>query len=76
MGLLPRRDEDEEGGDRRRPAAVAAELRSLRLALITAERAALLRIRDVGTYRSSVLDDALVQLDAAEIGIRLRERPD
>jgi NhaP-type Na+/H+ or K+/H+ antiporter len=76
MGLLPRRDEDEEGGDRPRPAAVAAELRSLRLALITAERAALLRIRDVGTYRSSVLDDALVQLDAAEIGIRLRERPD
>jgi NhaP-type Na+/H+ or K+/H+ antiporter len=76
LGLLPRRDEDEEGDDRPSPVAVAEELRSLRLALIIAERAALLRIRDVGTYRSSVLDDALVQLDAAEIGIRLRERPD
>lgn len=68
LGLLPRREEDEEA-----TAAVAAELRSLRLEMITAERAALLRIRDVGTYRSSVLNDALVQLDAAEISLRLRE---
>lgn len=68
LGLLPRREGDEEA-----TAAVAAELRSLRLEMISAERAALLRIRDVGTYRSSVLNDALVQLDAAEIGLRLRE---
>jgi NhaP-type Na+/H+ or K+/H+ antiporter len=74
MGLLPRREDAE--GDGPGAAAIVGELRSLRLALIIAERAALLRIRDVGTYRSSVLDDALVQLDAAEIGIRLRERPD
>jgi NhaP-type Na+/H+ or K+/H+ antiporter len=76
LGLLPRRDEDEEGSGRPAPAAVAAEVRSLRLALITAERAVLLRIRDVGTYRSSVLDDALTQLDAAELGLRLRESRD
>jgi NhaP-type Na+/H+ or K+/H+ antiporter len=77
VGLLPRRDDDEDsGGDGRLlPAGIAAEFRDLRLALIVAERAALLRIRDTGTYRSSVLDDALIQLDAAEIGIRLRERP-
>jgi monovalent cation/hydrogen antiporter len=73
LGLLPRRDEDEEDSGRPAPAAVAAEVRSMRLALITAERQALLRIRDVGTYRSSVLDAALTQLDAAELGMRLRD---
>jgi NhaP-type Na+/H+ or K+/H+ antiporter len=77
IGVLPRRDDgEEEVGDRPNLPAIVEEVRSLRLALIIAERAALLRIRDVGTYRSSVLDDALVQLDAAEIGIRLREQRD
>jgi CPA1 family monovalent cation:H+ antiporter len=79
LGLLPRReDEVADGEDTGRALSprLGEEIRDLRLTLITAQRAALLRIRDVGTYRSSVLDDALVQLDAAEIGIRLRERRD
>ncbi|HEU5484057.1 MAG TPA: cation:proton antiporter, partial [Microlunatus sp.] len=44
----------------------------LRLALIELQRAELLRIRDLGTYPSSVLEDTLTQLDADQLSLELR----
>jgi CPA1 family monovalent cation:H+ antiporter len=45
--------------------------RRLRLDLISAQRDELLDIRDLGTYPSSMLDAALTQLDAEQLGIEL-----
>lgn len=44
----------------------------MRLDLIAAERNELLVLRQSGTYPSSMLDAALTQLDADQIGIELR----
>jgi CPA1 family monovalent cation:H+ antiporter len=48
--------------------------RTLRLELIAAQRDALLDIRDLGAYPSAMLDAALSQLDAEQIGIELHQR--
>jgi CPA1 family monovalent cation:H+ antiporter len=45
---------------------------SLRLDLISAERDELLSLRKTGSYSSAMLDAALTQLDAEQIGIELR----
>ncbi|UZN02952.1 cation:proton antiporter [Cellulomonas sp. S1-8] len=50
---------------------LAADLR-LRVVLLTAQRRELLRLRDLGTYPSGTLRQALAELDAAQIGIELR----
>ncbi|MGV8909440.1 MAG: cation:proton antiporter [Propionicimonas sp.] len=69
---LPGVDEDAEfppgtaAGDRR------AMLRKLRLKLLAAQREELLVIRDLGTYPSGMLDAALTQLDAEQLGIELQ----
>lgn len=47
--------------------------RTLRLTLIAAQRDELMAIRDLGTYPSGMLDAALAQLDADQIGIELRQ---
>jgi CPA1 family monovalent cation:H+ antiporter len=52
----------------------AEELAYLRLEVIEAQRAELLRIRNQGTYPSELLDTKLAQLDADQIGIELRQR--
>lgn len=44
----------------------------LRLDLIGAQRTALLDIRALGTYPSAMLDSALAQLDAEQLGLELR----
>lgn len=51
---------------------VMAKYRKLRLKLIAAQRDELMAIRDLGTYPSGMLDAALAQLDADQIGIELR----
>ncbi len=48
------------------------QYRELRIAIIRAERDALLEARSVGSYSSAVLSDALEVLDADEIGLELR----
>jgi CPA1 family monovalent cation:H+ antiporter len=45
--------------------------RQLRLDLIAAQRDELLTLRNLGTYPSGMLDAALAQLDAEQIGIEL-----
>ncbi|MBI4900733.1 MAG: sodium:proton antiporter, partial [Actinobacteria bacterium] len=45
---------------------------TLRLDIINAERDELLVLRKTGTYPSAMLDAALTQLDAEQIGIELR----
>lgn len=56
--------------------AEGVDLRSergqLRLAAIELQREELLRIRDLGTYPSSVLEDTLTQLDADQLSLELR----
>lgn len=49
----------------------AADLR-LRLHVLAAQREELLHLRDLGTYPSSTLRQALAELDALQIGIELR----
>jgi len=49
----------------------SARYRKLRLALIEAQRTELIAIRDLGTYPSGMLDTALAQLDAEQLGIEL-----
>jgi len=49
----------------------SAKYRKLRLALIEAQREELIAIRDLGTYPSGMLDTALAQLDAEQLGIEL-----
>jgi CPA1 family monovalent cation:H+ antiporter len=48
-----------------------ARFRRLRLDLIGVQREELLAIRDLGTYPSGMLDAALAQLDAEQLGIEL-----
>ncbi|MBU4215454.1 MAG: sodium:proton antiporter [Actinobacteria bacterium] len=59
--------EPAEGGG-----ATADELRDLRRVLIEAQRAELVRQRRVGAHSSAVLDEALDQLDADQLGLDLR----
>ena len=59
-----------------RPGSPAARermrtFRQLRLDLIAAQRDELLTLRNLGTYPSGMLDAALAQLDAEQIGIEL-----
>ena len=63
-------DEDEFGSAAQR--AQLESFRRLRIDLIAAERDALLVVRQSGTYPSAMLDRALTQLDAEQIGIELR----
>jgi CPA1 family monovalent cation:H+ antiporter len=63
-------DEDEAAvADR---ASAAAQVRELRLATLTAQREALLRVRDLGTASSGALTEALKVLDADQISLELR----
>jgi CPA1 family monovalent cation:H+ antiporter len=55
-------------------ASVAAQVRELRLALLDAQREALLRVRDLGTASSGALTEALKVLDADQISLELRTR--
>jgi len=66
---LDRSDADAE--DQR--AGIAA-LSELRLTVIEAQRTKLLDLRSVGSYPSGMMDDALAQLDAAQIGLELRQQ--
>ena len=52
----------------------SAKYRSLRLVLLEAQRDELIAIRDLGTYPSGMLDAALAQLDAEQLGIELLHR--
>jgi len=64
-------DEDEEAEDR---ASASAQVRELRLAVLDAQREALLQVRDLGTASSGALTEALRVLDADQISLELRER--
>lgn len=70
--LRARLDRSDSEDDPQRPDL--AELTKLRLAIIEAQRAKLLDLRGVGTYPSTMVDDALAQLDATQIGIELRQQ--
>lgn len=50
-----------------------ADLLTLRLAVLDVQRAALLELRDLGSYPSGLLDDLLTQLDADQLGLQLRQ---
>ncbi|MBU5424599.1 cation:proton antiporter [Cellulomonas hominis] len=63
-------DEDEAAEADR--ASAAAQVRELRLATLTAQREALLRVRDLGTASSGALTEALKVLDADQISLELR----
>lgn len=65
-------DEDEDAAEDR--ASAAAQVRELRLAVLDAQREALLRVRDLGTASSGALTDALRVLDADQISLELRGR--
>lgn len=64
--------------DPKERAAEGEDLRSergeLRLAVIELQRAELLRLRDLGTYPSAVLEETLGQLDADQLSLELRSR--
>jgi CPA1 family monovalent cation:H+ antiporter len=49
-----------------------AEFADLRTVVLDAQRQELLRLRDIGSYPSAVLDDVLRQLDADQIGMQVR----
>lgn len=51
-----------------------ATFTSVRLQVIEAQRAKLLKLREVGTYPSAMMNDALAQLDSQQIGIELRQQ--
>lgn len=53
-----------------------AQARRRRLAVIDAQRAALLDERDTGTFDADVLEGVLANLDAAQIAIELRGTAD
>ncbi|GIG36329.1 cation:proton antiporter [Cellulomonas pakistanensis] len=65
-------DEDEAAAEDR--ASAAAQVRELRLAVLDAQREALLRVRDLGTASSGALTEALRVLDADQISLELRGR--
>ncbi|MCW5952592.1 MAG: cation:proton antiporter [Propionibacteriaceae bacterium] len=50
-----------------------SDVLALRLAVLDAQRAALLELRDLGSYPSGLLDDMLTQLDADQLGLQLRQ---
>jgi CPA1 family monovalent cation:H+ antiporter len=52
-----------------------ARVRAVALAVVTAQRAALLDARDDGTLDAETLDTALATLDAAQISIELQGAP-
>jgi CPA1 family monovalent cation:H+ antiporter len=64
-------DEDDPYGNAMQRVRLQQYL-SLRLDLISAERDELLSLRRTGSYSSAMLDAALTQLDAEQIGIELR----
>ncbi|WP_214405167.1 cation:proton antiporter [Pseudonocardia lacus] len=76
-------DGDEGSGDERAageaptPGAPSvdrvAEFRDLRRDLVDAQRRELLRLRDLGTYSSTVLEAALNRLDAVEVSMNIQE---
>jgi CPA1 family monovalent cation:H+ antiporter len=66
----PRSDDDFRPGNEATRERME-RFRTLRLDLIAAQREELLAIRDVGAYPSAMLDAALAQLDAEQIGIEL-----
>ncbi|GAA4832523.1 sodium:proton antiporter [Actinomycetospora corticicola] len=57
-----------------RTATVQAQVR-WRIAVLEAQRAALLDARDHGTFDADALEEALANLDASQIAIELRVRP-
>ena len=59
------------GPDADAPAGEQAANRRLRLQLLQAQREELLRLRDLGTYSSATLRQALAELDAAQIGLEI-----
>jgi CPA1 family monovalent cation:H+ antiporter len=65
-------DEPDEPGAYEAWVAARTEERTLRLDLLAAQRAALLRLRDEGTYSSAALADKLRVLDAEQIGLEAR----
>lgn len=70
-----RRDEVEQDADAEADgASPAAQYRELRLAVLQAEREALLRLRDLGTASSGALTEALRVLDADQISVELKVR--
>lgn len=64
-------DEDADAEDR---STAAAQIRELRLAMLDAQRSALLEVRDLGTASSGALTEALRVLDADQISLELRAR--
>ncbi len=52
--------------------AQRAQFRELRQILIKAQRVELVRQRNLGTYQSELLDEALDQLDADQLGLDMR----
>ncbi len=59
-----------------RNGAVEAQARQLRLSAVEAQRVRLGELRQLGTYPSAMLDDALAQLDAQQLSIELRQEYD
>ena len=64
--------DDSDGPDASAATDLPERYLRLRLDLIGAQRAALLDIRSLGTYPSAMLDSALAQLDAEQLGLELR----
>lgn len=62
----------QENRDRIMEADRQAEFADLRTVALEAQRQELLRLRDIGSYPTVVLDDVLRQLDADEIGMQVR----
>ncbi|MGC3995236.1 MAG: sodium:proton antiporter [Propionicimonas sp.] len=73
IARAPRSDEDDFRPGSPAVRARMEQFRTLRLDLIAAQRDALLDLRDLGAYPSTVLDAALAQLDADQIGIELHQ---
>ncbi|MDR1355666.1 MAG: sodium:proton antiporter [Propionibacteriaceae bacterium] len=63
-------------GEQTNTAAESVEAVELRLEIIEAQRSELLRIRDLGTFPSGLLETKLMQLDAEQLGVELRLRQD
>jgi CPA1 family monovalent cation:H+ antiporter len=71
LARVPGADEDDFRPDSAATRERMGKFRALRLDLIAAQRDELLVLRDLGTYPSGMLDAALAQLDAEQIGIEL-----
>jgi monovalent cation/hydrogen antiporter len=66
------REREEQIEEESTPEELAAQFFELRLATITAQRAALLEARSEGTYDSALLQRALDLLDAEQIAVEMR----